>query len=171
MDRQTKEAFVSAFNARLQETSAVVVGHYRGLSVAEMTVLRSKMRESGAQIEVVKNRLAKIAFDGTPYTNVSDLMKGPTAVATSSDPVAAAKAAHEFAKDHDKFVILGGALGDKALSADDVAALAKLPSLDAMRGKLIGLIQAPATKLAGVAQAPAGQLARLVAQKPESAAA
>lgn len=171
MDRNQKEAFVQKLNARLAETNAVVVGHYRGLSVAQMTDLRNQMRDADAQIEVVKNRLAKIAFEGTPYTNVSDLMTGPTAVATSTDPVAAAKAAFEFAEKNDEFVILGGALGDKRLEPAEVAALAKLPSLDALRGKLVGLIQAPATKIAGVSQAPAGQLARLIAQKPEQAAA
>lgn len=146
----------------LQETSVVVVAHYSGLTVAQMQVLRKQMRDAGATVQVTKNRLTKIALEGTDLTTVSGLLKGPTLLAYSKDPIAAAKAAVAFAKDNDKLVILGGAMGKTALDADAVKSLATLPSLDEMRAKLIGLIQAPATKLAQLTNAPAGKLARVI---------
>lgn len=146
----------------LKETSVVVVAHYSGLTVAQMQALRKQMREAGATVQVTKNRLTKIALEGTDLTAVAGLLKGPTLLAYSKDPVAAAKAAVAFAKDNEKLVILGGAMGKTALNSDAVKSLATLPSLDEMRAKLIGLIQAPATKLAQLTNAPAGKLARVI---------
>lgn len=169
MDRSQKEAFVSDLNARLQDVESVVVTHYRGLSVPQMEELRSEMRKNDATLEVAKNRLVKLAFKGTSFEGIADLMQGPCAIATSSDPVAAAKVAHTFAKDNEQFVILGGALGEKRLEVEEISALAKLPSLDALRGQLIGLLQAPAGKIARLSKEPGAQVARIVAQKPEAA--
>jgi large subunit ribosomal protein L10 len=145
------------------ESGVVVVAHYTGLTVAEMTKLRGLLRKDGAHLKVVKNTLAQIALDGKGSDAATSLFKGPVVIAYSPDPVSAAKAADTFAKENQKLVILGGIMGDKVLGKKDVEALAKLPSLDQLRGKLIGLLQAPATKVAGVIQAPAGQLARVVA--------
>lgn len=166
MDRAQKEAFVSELNATLQNAGVVVVSQYRGLTVAQMTDLRSRMRGEQATVKVAKNRLAKIAFQGTPYTALSDMMTGPTAIASSEDPVAAAKIAQKFAGEHDKFVIIGGAMGDKVLDAAGVKALASMPSLDELRAKLVGLLNAPAQRMATVTQEPAAKLARIMAMKP-----
>ncbi|MGB7404565.1 MAG: 50S ribosomal protein L10 [Pacificimonas sp.] len=161
MDRAEKHALVEQLNATFKETAVVVVTKNHGLTVAEVTDLRGRMREAGADYKVAKNRLAKIALKDTTYEPVSDLLVGPTALATSSDPVAAAKAAADFAKEHEKLEIVGGAMGDTALDAAAVKQLAALPSLDELRAKIIGLTQAPATKIAQIAAAPAGQLARV----------
>lgn len=161
MDRLQKSDLVAELNRSFSETSVVVVTRNLGLTVAQSTELRTKMREAGASIKVAKNRLAKIAIEGTPYVSISDLLTGPTAIATSSDPVAAAKVAVEFAKSNDKFEIVGGAMGDTVLDVNGVKALAALPSLDELRAKIVGLVQAPATKVARVVQAPAAQLARI----------
>lgn len=161
MDRAQKAELVSSLNATFEKAGVVVVTRNLGLTVAQSTQLRSKMREAGASYKVAKNRLAKIAAEGTPYASISDLLTGPTAIATSSDPVAAAKAAVDFAKTTDKLEIVGGAMGDTLLDADGVKALASLPSLDELRAKIVGLVQAPATKLAQIAQAPGAQLARV----------
>jgi large subunit ribosomal protein L10 len=169
MDRNQKKAFVADMNARFQEAGCVVVSHYRGLTVSQMETLRSNMRDVNADVKVGKNRLFKLAAKDTAYSNLADLFTGPSIMATSADPVAAAKAAQAFADKHDKFEILGGALGEKVLSVADIKALAKLPSLDELRATLIGLLQAPASKLAAVTQAPAGKVARVVAMKPETA--
>jgi large subunit ribosomal protein L10 len=142
-------------------TSVVVVAHYSGLSVVQMQALRKQMRAAGATVQVAKNRLVKIALQGTEAAPISELMRGPTLIAYSDDPVAAPKAAVAFAKNHDKLVILGGAMGAAALDADAVRSLAALPSLDELRGKLIGLIQAPAARLARLTAAPAAKLARV----------
>jgi len=139
----------------------VVVTRNLGLTVAKSTELRTKMRDAGASYKVAKNRLAKRAAEGTPYAAIVDLLTGPTALATSDDPVAAAKVAIQFAKDNDKLEIVGGAMGDTLLDAEGVKALASMPSLDELRGKIVGLINAPATKVVQVIQAPAGQLARV----------
>ena len=163
MDRAEKQDFVSALNDVFKSTSVVVVAHYSGLTVAQMQRLRGQMRDAGATVKVAKNRLAKIALDGTSVSSISDLMKGPTLIAYSSDPVSAPKVAVAFAKDHEKFVILGGAMGTTALDADGVKALATLPSLDELRAKIVGLVQAPATKLAQLTTAPAAKLARVFA--------
>lgn len=169
MDRAQKEALVAEVHGKLESASVVVIGHYRGLSVAEMESLRAQMRENDAEIKVAKNRLVKIAAEGTPYINLTDLMSGPTAIATSEDPVAAARVAHKFAEKNDKFIILGGALGEKVLEVSDVEALAKMPSLDELRAKIVGLISAPAQRMATVTQEPAAKLARVIAKKPEAA--
>lgn len=165
MDRLQKEALVTEMKGVFSETSVVVVAQYSGLTVAEMTDLRTKMHEAGATFKVTKNRLARLALDGTDYGSLSDLLKGPIGIAYSSDPVVAPKIASEFAKGNEKFVLIGGAMGTTALDVDGVKSLASLPSLDELRGKLVGLIQAPATKIAGVVQAPASQLARVLAAK------
>ncbi|ABQ31155.1 MULTISPECIES: 50S ribosomal protein L10 [Acidiphilium] len=163
MDRAQKREFVDQLAAVFAETSMVVVSRNDGLTVADVTALRVKMREAGAQYKVAKNRLAHLALEGTRFDGLKPMLKGPTALAWSQDPVAVAKVAVEFAKTNEKFVLVGGALGTQMLDASGVKALAELPSLDQLRAKLLGLIQAPATKVAGVLQAPAGQLARVFA--------
>ena len=161
MDRTEKQEFVSSLAAVFADTSMVVVTRNEGLTVAEVTVLRQRMRAAGATFKVAKNRLAHLALEGTRFDGIAPLLKGPTALAWSHDPVAVAKAAVEFAKTNEKFVLVGGALGTQTLNADGVRALAELPSLDALRARLVGLIQAPATRIASVVAAPAGQLARV----------
>jgi large subunit ribosomal protein L10 len=161
VDRTAKADLVSTLNGVFANTSVVVVAHYKGLTVAEMQKLRSQMKLAGATVQVAKNSLASIALDGTDVASIKPLLKGPTLLAYSSDPVAAAKVAVDFAKGNDKLVILGGAMGTTALNPDGVKALASLPSLDELRGKIVGLIQAPATKIAQVVSAPAAKLARV----------
>ncbi|GLQ06067.1 50S ribosomal protein L10 [Sneathiella chinensis] len=167
MDRSQKEALVAEMNGLFNEANVVVVAQYSGLSVAEMTALRSKMRDAGANFKVTKNRLARLALEGTDYGSLSDKLKGPVGIAYSDDPVAAPKVVMEYAKANDKFVVIGGAMGATELDPEGVKSLASLPSLDELRGKLVGLVQAPATKIAGVLQAPAGQLARVLSAKAE----
>lgn len=162
MNREEKAETVVAMKAILAESSVVVVVRNHGLTVAQSTALREQMRAAGAQIKVVKNRLAKLALDGSPYAMVTEFLTGPTALATSSDVVTAAKIAVEFAKKNEKLEIVGGAMVDLPLDAAAVKALATLPSLDVLRGMLIGLVQAPATKLAQITSAPASQLARVL---------
>lgn len=171
MDRNQKAEVVSALNAELGQVGVVVVTRNLGMTVAQSTVLRQKMREAGASYKVTKNRLAKIALDGTDYTGLSDMLTGPVGLATSVDPVAAAKVAIDFAKTNDKIEIVGGAMGTMLLDAEGVKALASMPSLDELRAKLVGLIVAPATKLATVTQAPAAQLARVFNAYAEKEAA
>lgn len=161
MDRSQKEQIVAALHQVFAETALVVVTHQRGLTVAESTDLRRQMGEADATFRVTKNRLTMRALEGTPYAPLSELFSGPTAIAYSADPVAAAKVAVGYAKKNDKLVILGGAMGGKVLDPDAVKALASLPSLDELRGKIVGLLQAPAGNVAWVLQAPAGQLARV----------
>lgn len=161
MDRARKEKQVADLHHLLGEVELVVVIQQTGLSVADVTDLRRKMREAGAGLKVCKNRLARRALEGTRFQELTSLFTGPTAIASSIDPVAAAKICVTFADANEKLTIVGGALGEKTLGVADVQALAKLPSLDGLRGKLAGLVQAPATKLAGVTQAPASQLARV----------
>lgn len=161
MDRTQKEDLVASMHQSFSDAELVVVTHYIGLSVAEITDLRAQVREAGASFKVTKNRLTKLALAGTKFEGLSDMFTGPTAIAYSEDPVAAAKATAAFAKKNDKLVILGGALGENMLDDAGVKELASMPSLDELRGKIIGLVQAPATKVAGVLQAPAGQLARV----------
>jgi large subunit ribosomal protein L10 len=163
---------VATLHAAFQATNVVVVAHYSGLTVAQMQNLRRQMKQAGATVKVAKNRLAKIALEGTDVATIGSLLKGPTLIATSSDPIAAPKVAVDFAKAHDKFVILGGAMGKTSLNPDGVKALASLPSLDELRAKIVGLIQAPATKVAQILNAPGAQLARVVqayANKSEAA--
>ena len=140
----------------------VVVTRPKGLTVTEATELRRRMRAAGATYKVAKNRLAKLALDGTQFEGIKPLLKGPTALAWSSDPVAVAKTAVEFARTNDKFVVLGGALGAQTLDAAGIKALAELPSLDELRARLVGMIATPATRIAGILQAPGGQLARVL---------
>lgn len=161
MNRSEKTDTVAALNATFNEAAVVVVTRNLGLTVAQSTDLRLKMRDAGAGYKVAKNRLAKIALNDTQYESLSDLLTGPTALATSGDPVAAAKVAVEFAKTNDRLEIVGGAMGSTVLDVEGVKALASLPSLDELRAKLIGLVQAPATKVVQVISAPAGQLARV----------
>lgn len=161
MDRAQKKASVAEMNAVFQEVGVVVVTRNLGLTVAQSTELRTKMRDAGASYKVAKNRLARIAIEGTPYASIGDLLTGPTALASSADPVAAAKVAVDFAKTNDKLEIVGGAMGEVVLDADGVKALASMPSLDELRGKIVGLLNAPATKVVQTIQAPAGQLARV----------
>ena len=161
MDRSQKADLVAELKQVFSETSVVVVTRNLGLTVAQSTDLRLKMRDAGAQFKVAKNRLALIALEDTRYKPIGDLLRGPTALATSGDPVAAAKVAVDFAKTTDKLEIVGGAMGATALNVEGVKALATLPSLDELRAKIVGLVQAPAQKLASITQAPAGQLARV----------
>ncbi len=161
VNREEKSELVRSLNALFSEVSLVVVTQYTGLTVEEMTTLRGQMRAAGAHFKGTKNRLTRLALAGTEFEGAGDFFTGPTAIATSVDPVAAAKAVVEFAKKNEKLVIVGGSLGKTVLDVNGVKALATMPSLDELRGKLLGLLQAPATKVAGVAQAPAGQLARV----------
>nr|WP_194298771.1 50S ribosomal protein L10 [Acetobacter fallax] len=161
VNRTEKREFVASLAAVFAETSMVVVTRNDGLTVAEVTDLRRKVRAAGATYKVAKNRLATLALDGTRFDGIAPLLKGPTALAWSQDPVAVAKAVVEFAKTNDKLVLLGGALGTQTLNVEGIKALAELPSLDALRAQLVGLISTPATRIAGVLQAPAGQLARV----------
>lgn len=165
MNRADKEELVTHLQGVFSNAGVVVVAHYSGLTVAQMTILRSRMAEAGGNVKVTKNRLAKLALDGTAVAGIADHFTGPTAIAYSDDPVAAPRIAAAFAKDNEQFVILGGAMGETLLDVDGVEALAELPSLDELRGKLVGLISAPATRIAGVLQAPAGQLARVMGAK------
>jgi large subunit ribosomal protein L10 len=162
VDRSQKEEQVAALKHEISESELVVVTHYIGITMPEMTVLRKNMREVGASFRVTKNRLTRLALRDTSFESLIELMSGPTALAYSADPVAAAKAAVNFAKDNDKLVILGGVLNGQVLGVDGVNNLAKLPSLDELRGKLVGMISTPATRIAGVLQAPAGKLARVI---------
>ncbi|MEP6785164.1 MAG: 50S ribosomal protein L10 [Sphingomonadales bacterium] len=161
MDRAEKADLVAELNASLGTAGVVVVTRNLGMTVAQSTALRTKMRDAGASYRVAKNRLAKRAIEGTPYTGIGQYLTGPTALAASTDPVAAAKVAVDFAKTNDKFEIVGGAMGDTVLDVAGVTALASLPSLDELRAKIVGLVQAPATKVVQIIQAPAGQLARV----------
>jgi large subunit ribosomal protein L10 len=163
VDRTQKQALVETLQSDFAGSTCIIVTHQSRMSVAEATELRRQMRAAGAGFKVTKNRLAKRALEGTEFAGLAPLFTGPTAVAYSHDPVAAAKAAVTFANRNDKLTIVGGGLSGQTLDAAGVRALATLPSLDELRGKIIGLIQAPATKLAGLLQAPAGQLARVLA--------
>ena len=161
MDRAQKATSVAALNAVFNEVGVVVVTRNLGMTVAQSTDLRNKMRAAGASYKVAKNSLVKIAVNDTDYAGIGELFTGPTAIATSVDPIAAAKIVVEFAKGNDKIEIVGGAMGVHVLNADGIKALATMPSLDEMRGRLIGLIQAPATKIAQLTTAPAAKLARV----------
>ena len=172
MDRAAKKELVATLNGVFKDTNVVVVAHYSGLTVAQMQNLRKQMKQAGASVKVAKNRLAKIALEGTDAAVIIPLLTGPTVIAYSSDPVAAPKVANDFAKANDKFVILGGSMGKTTLTPNDVKALAVLPSLDELRARIVGVIQAPATKIARVISAPGAQLARVVqayADKSEAA--
>ncbi|MDE0176451.1 MAG: 50S ribosomal protein L10 [Defluviicoccus sp.] len=161
MNRTQKEEQVATLNALFGVTTLVVVTRPVGLTVAQATDLRRRMRDAGAQFKVTKNRLTRLALKGTAFEGLDGLFVGPTAIAYSDDPVAAARVAVDFAENNDSLGIVGGGLGAQVLDAAGVTALARLPSLDELRGRLVGMIQTPATRLAGVLQAPAGQVARV----------
>lgn len=161
MDRAQKQENVETLKGVFSSAGSVVVTHYLGLTVAEMTDLRGKLRNEGAQLKVVKNTLARKALGGSVGEDGDALFKGPVAIAFGPDPVSAAKVATQYAKDNDKFVVIGGLMGEQVLDKKAVTSLASLPSLDQLRAKIVGLINSPATKVAGVLQAPAGQLARV----------
>ena len=172
MERAAKKQAIDDLSEVFKGTGVAIVAHYSGLTVAQMQVLRKQMKQAGAAVKVSKNRLAKIALEGTDVVSIGSLLKGPTVIATSKDPVAAPKVAIEFARTNEQFVILGGAMGKTVLNPDGVKALASLPSLDELRGKIVGLLVAPATKLAQLTNAPAAKLARVVqayASKGEAA--
>ena len=162
MNRQEKAELIETLQSTLNASATVVVAHQVGMTVAESSSLRAKMREAGAGFKVTKSRIAKLALKGTPYEELDSMFTGPTAIGTSADPVAAAKALVDFAKENDKLTIIGGSMDGKTLDKAGVEALAKMPSLDELRGKLVGLLQAPAAMIARVTQAPAGKVARVV---------
>ena len=162
MDRTQKAEAVQSLNGLFTKAGAVVVAHYNGMTVAQMGELRSRLRKAGASFKVAKNRLAMRAVEGTQAAGISDLFKGPTGIAYSNDPVAAPKVVVAYAKENDKLKILGGVAVGSVLNVEGIKALAELPSLDQLRGKILGLLQAPATRIAGVLQAPAGNIARVL---------
>lgn len=171
MDRAEKENLVASLHRTFSESAVVLVTHYSGLTVAEIGDLRKRMRDAGAGLKVTKNRLTRLALEDTRYGSLADLFKGPTAIAYASDAVAAAKVAVGYAKTNPKLVLLGGSVSGQLLDGEGVKALAALPSLDELRGQLIGLLNAPATRVAGVLQAPAGQLARVLSAYGEKSEA
>ncbi|HMF21988.1 MAG TPA: 50S ribosomal protein L10 [Pseudolabrys sp.] len=162
MDRATKAQSITELSGVFKAANVVVVAHYSGLSVAQMQTLRKQMKQAGAQVKVAKNRLAKLALKDSDAASIASLLQGPTVLAYSGDPVAAPKVAIDFAKTNERFVILGGSMGKTALDPNGVKALAALPSLDELRAKIVGLIQAPATKIAQLTNAPAAKVARVV---------
>jgi len=165
--RSDKNDFVQNLKEELKNSSSVVVAHYAGLSVSETDNLRKEMRSNGAKFKVTKNRLTKIALTGTPYESIEDLFTGPTAIAYSSDPVAPARVSVEFEKKFKNFKILGGSYEGEKIDNAKINFLATLPSLDQIRAKLLGLLNAPAQKIASITQAPGGQLARLINARSE----
>ena len=162
MDRAEKRELVSALNAAWKDTGVIVVAHYAGMTVEQMTDFRKRVKEAGGSVKVAKNRLAKLALKDTDAEVVSDLLKGQTCLAYSADPVAAAKVSVKYSRETEKLVILGGAMGKTKLDSNAVKALADLPSLDELRAKIIGLVQAPATKIARILKEPGAKLARVV---------
>jgi len=159
--RAQKQGWIESTAEQVKSAEILIIAHYKGLTVAEITDLRSNVRKAGASFKVTKNLLAKRAVEGTNYAKIAEMFKGPTAVAYSNDPVAAAKALSEFSKKNDKLVLVGGAFGETILDKAAIQQLASLPSLDELRAKIIAILQTPATRVAGVLQAPAGQLARV----------
>jgi large subunit ribosomal protein L10 len=170
MDRAEKRELVSTLNEAWKDTGVIVVAHYAGMTVAQMTDFRKRVKEAGGSVKVAKNRLAKLALKDTDSVGISDLLKGQTCVAYSDDPITAAKISVKYAKENEKLVILGGAMGKTKLDANAVKALADLPSLDELRAKIIGLVQAPATKIARILKEPGAKLARVVQAKSAQAA-
>jgi large subunit ribosomal protein L10 len=167
VDRVEKEDLVASLHKTFEDASMVVVTHYSGLTVKEMGDLRGRMREAGALFKVTKNRLTRLAFKDTKFEPLSDMFTGPTAIAYSDDPIAAAKVAVNYAKENDKLIVLGGSLDQETLDANGVKALASLPSLDELRAKIVGMLATPATKIAQVLQAPGGQVARVIGAHAE----
>ena len=163
MERAKKHELIKEMNASFQEAGIVIVSHYKGITVAQADDLRVKVRKAGAKYNVTKNRLTKLALAGTQYESLGEMFKGPTSVAISNDDVVGvSKALADFAKNNENFVILGGAMGDRVLKTKDIEALAELPSLDALRARIVGMIQTPATRIASVLQAPGGAVARVI---------
>ena len=172
MDRAAKTALIATLDGVIKDSGVIIVAHNEGLTVTQMNDLRVKMADAGGEVKVAKNRLVKLALEGSDAEGIKDLFVGPTVLAYSPDPVSAPKIAADFAKDNKKFVVLGGAMGSTVLDVAGVKTLAELPSLDELRAKLIAMIQTPATRVAGVTQAPASQLARVLgayASKGEAA--
>jgi large subunit ribosomal protein L10 len=167
VNREQKQEFISSLNGLLQDQKFVVVAHYKGLSVKQMEDLRGKAREVGVGFRVTKNRLTRLALAGTSFEGLSDLFNGPTAIAYAADPVATAKVCANFAKENEDLFVLGGSLEGELMDVATVKALAKLPSLDESRAKIVGIITTPATRIASVIQAPAGQLARVISAKAQ----
>ena len=165
MDRAAKTALVDQLNTAWKDTGVMVVAHYKGMTVAEMTEFRRRIKEAGGSVKVAKNKLVKLALKDTKAEGISDLFTGPTVLAFSKDPIAAAKVAVNYAKENEKLVILGAAMGASVLDANGVKALASLPSLDELRAKLIGLLNAPATKIARTVKEPGAKLARVIQAK------
>ena len=168
MNRTEKAELIETLQSTFGAATSVVVTHQTGMTVAESSELRQKVREAGANYRVTKNRVTKIALQGTQFEDLTEFFSGPTAVCTSSDAVAAAKTVFEFTKTNDKITIIGGGLDGKILSKDEVVALAKLPSLNELRGKIVGILQAPAGKLASVITAPVGGLARVIKARADN---
>lgn len=167
MNRTEKADLVDSLRSTFEGSEVVVITHQSGLTVSEVEGLRSKVREAGAGYKVTKNRLARLALQGTRYENLTDLFTGPTSVTTSGDPVAAAKVIVEFANSNEKVTIVGGGLGERALNIDEIKALAKTPPIEESRAKLVGLLQTPASRMVGVLTAPAGQVARVLGARGE----
>jgi large subunit ribosomal protein L10 len=165
VDRAAKRELVDSLHGVFKDTGLVVVSHYSGLTVAQMTQYRQQVKAAGGKVKVTKNRLAKIALKDTDFDGIANLLTGPTVLAYSKDPIAAAKISVEFSKKHDKLVVLGGSMGKNVLDAKGVKTLAELPSLDELRAKLIGLLQAPATKIARTVKEPGAKLARVIQAK------
>ena len=165
MNRNEKTDLVNNLHDTFDNAASVVIVHCIGLTVEESTNLRTKMRNENCNFKVTKNRIARIALKDTKYQHMDSMFKGPTAIGSSNDPVMAAKILVDYAKENQKLVIIGGGLEDKALSKIDVEALAKLPSLNDLRGKLVGLLQAPASKILRLSVEPASQVLRTISQK------
>ena len=162
MNRTEKAELIESLQSSLNDSTTVVIVHQVGMTVAESSDLRRKMRDAGAGFKVTKNRIAKLALKDTRYEDLESMFTGPTAVGTSQDPVAAAKTLVDYAKSNKKVTVIGGSMDGKTLDQAGVEGLAKMPSLDELRGKLVGLVQAPAAKIARVVQAPAGKMARVI---------
>jgi len=171
VDRAQKEKVVEELGQIFESSGVVVVAHYAGLTVAEMQELRGQMSQAGGSVRVAKNKLAKIALEGTPASSISDLLNGMTVLAYSEDPVAAAKVVDAYAKDNDKLVILGGAMAGTALDVDGVKAVAKMPSRDELIASIVGCIGAPASNIAGAIGAPASNIASILSTLEEREAA
>jgi large subunit ribosomal protein L10 len=162
VDRAQKRELVSTLNEAWKDTGVMVVAHYKGMTVSQMTEFRKRMKEAGGSVKVAKNKLAKLALQDTSAQGITDLLKGQTCVAYSQDPVSAARVSVKYSRENDKLVILGGAMGNTVMDVAGVKALADLPSLDELRAKLVGLLQAPATKIARILVEPGAMLARVV---------
>ena len=167
MDKKQKTDLVKTLHNTFEDAASVVVVHCVGLTVAESTDLRNKMRSKNCYFKVTKNKITRLALKETKYQHMDEMFRGPTAIGSSKDPVMAAKVLVNFANENEKLVIIGGGLEDKSLSKNDVVALAKLPSLNDLRGKLVGLLQAPASKIARLAKEPASKVVRTISQKSQ----